>query len=156
MQIDFSILPRNLGLHMLKNYNYMRKRVYIIVLIYLCIIGCKKEKGNEEGVLAGIIYEIEGECFSGPQSQCDITKTVYPTTVVISKPTSEYDESLIVKKIETDSNAFFCDTLPVGMYSVFFLYKKENSYVCFDYCTPLELHDNIKTTIEGEINRVTY
>ncbi|OQA97650.1 MAG: hypothetical protein BWY22_01223 [Bacteroidetes bacterium ADurb.Bin217] len=133
----------------------MKKMIVFYTLACICIVGCKKEEVYETGVIAGTIYLIEGDCFPGPQSECDITTNLYPTTVVISKPTLTYNENEVVSKIETDNNAFFRDTLPVGEYTVFILYKKENTYVCFDNCTPLLVKPNTKITIEGEIYRVT-
>lgn len=122
----------------------------------ILLLGCKNENLIEEGILTGTIYLDEGNCFPNTlDSVCDSIKTkTIATSIAITKPSSDYDESLLIKKTNSLDDGVFSVNLPVGEYSVFVL--DDTSYICYNQCTPILIKKNTKITIEGRISHVVY
>lgn len=136
----------------------MKTAITIFLLTTILLFGCKKENANEKGVLAGNITISEGDCLPNPLNPydgCETTTNPYATTIAITKPSSEYNEALLITKTNSSDNGVFQITLPVGEYSVYILDKTSNQYNCFNQCTPILIKNNYKITIEGNINHIT-
>lgn len=135
----------------------MKTAITIFLLTTILLYGCKKENTNEKGILAGTITVSEGNDFPNPlnQNQISTTTNPYATTIAITKPSSEYNDALLITKTNSSDNGVFQITLPVGEYSVFILDKTSNQYNCFNQCTPILIKNNYKITIEGNINHIT-
>ncbi|WP_436515820.1 hypothetical protein [Ekhidna sp. To15] len=130
-------------------------------LIILLLSSCVAQQANEAvGILRGTIGIYEGNCMPGPGVEPCKPRPI-SATILITSVSEEYNEDLLIKKLNSNQDGEYEVQLTVGEYSLFLMDGTDvvcTLIQCPDKCIchPFRIAQDSATVIDANLDHATW
>ena len=130
-------------------------------LTVLLLSSCVAQQVSEAtGTIRGTIGIYEGNCMPGPgRKPCE--PRPISTTILITTLTKSYDESLLIKKVESSEDGTYEAQLTAGEYSLFLMDGDEVVCTLIQcpntcICQPFKIFADSVTVVDANLDHATW
>ena len=134
-----------------------RHSFLIVLLLASCAL---KQPQKATGILQGSTGIFEGNCMPVPGVKPCEARPI-SVTILITKPTKDFNNGLVVKRIVSDDEGTYQEELPAGSYSLFILDEDEVTCPLIQcpsecFCNPFSVVADSTTIMNANLDRASW